>query len=159
MSNSVLAICIAPGAEEPVQSVESVDLEAGRGIVGDRYFSSTGSFSQKLEVKNNHDWEATLIESEQIDDFNDANNCNFDYGQFRRNIITRGIELNSLVGKRFLIGGVHMEGIRLCEPCAHLARLTDARVLPQLAGRGGLRARVLNSGAICVGDSIVVSPI
>jgi len=154
MTGTVVAIFTAAAAEAPIQSVPTAQLQAGRGIVGDRYFTSDGTFSEKLEGKGNSDWEVTLIETEEIDNFNEQSGCKFGYGDFRRNIATRGIRLNSFVGTQFSIGGVKLEGIRLCEPCAHLAGLTDERVLPSLVGRGGLRARILNSGTISVGDGI-----
>ena len=156
MINKVVAIFVASGAEESAQPVNTALLEAGRGIVGDRYYTGKGSFSEKLHAKMNFDWEVTLIESEEIDRFNEGSGRDFGYGDFRRNIATKGVKLNFLVEKKFSIGNVPLEGIRLCEPCAHLARLTDERVLPALVGRAGLRARILSSGSISVGDFIEV---
>lgn len=156
MTGRVTAIFIAPVAAAPLQPVPSALLEAGRGIVGDRYFSSEGTFSGKLEVRGNADWEVTLIETEEIDDFNERFGCKFGYADFRRNIAMQGIRLNSFVGQQFFIGGARLEGIRLCEPCAHLAGLTDDRVLPGLVGRGGLRARIVSSGTVSVGDRVTI---
>ena len=157
MSGTVAAIFTAPEAKAPIQSVPTAQLEAGRGVVGDRYFTSEGTFSEKLEGKGRSDWEVTLIETEEIDSFNVAIGRNYDYGDFRRNIATRGVKLNLLVGKEFSIGGVSFEGIRLCEPCAHLASIVEERILPALVSRGGLRARVLNNGKITVGDLVETS--
>jgi len=159
MSGKVTAIFTAQKAQAQVQSVPTAELIAGKGLVGDRYFSHEGTFSEKLEDKGNADWEVTLIETEEIDRFNnniapDAPEAGFDYGDFRRNIATRGIRLNPLVGKQFFVGDVLLEGIRLCEPCATLASSVTKNVLPDLVGRGGLRARILNSGKISVGDYI-----
>ncbi len=153
-SGIVIAIFTAPEAQAPVQSVPTAQLEAGRGIVGDRYHSSAGTFSEKLERKSNSDWEVTLIETEEIDRFNETHGHDFSYGDFRRNIATRGVRLNSLVGQRFEIGSVKLEGIRLCEPCATLAATVAKSVLRALVGRGGLRARILNNGKISVGDAV-----
>ena len=154
MTGTVIAIFTASAAQAPTQSVPIAQLEAGRGTVADRYYSSEGTFSEKLEGKGNSDWEVTLIETEEIDRFNEAHRHELGYGDFRRNIATRDIRLNSLVGKQFDIGGVKLAGIRLCEPCATLAATVTESVLPGLLGRGGLRARVLNGGQVSVGDAI-----
>lgn len=154
MTGTVAEIFTAPKAQAPMQSVLTAQLEKGRGIVGDRYFSSAGTFSDKLEGNGNSDWEVTLIESEEIDSFNETQFHDFSYGEFRRNLVTRDVRLNDLVGKQFNIGNVKLEGIRLCEPCATLAATVTKDVLPALIGRGGLRARILDSGRISVGDTI-----
>ena len=154
MNGSVLEIFTAPAAQTPVQSVSTAELIAGKGIVGDRYFSNEGTFSAKLETKGAADWEVTLIETEEIDRFNAALGADFSYGDFRRNIATCGIRLNPLVGQQFYVGDVLLEGIRLCEPCATLAATVAKSVLPDLIGRGGLRARILSGGQIAVGDNI-----
>ncbi|MFQ5635046.1 MAG: hypothetical protein ACE5G3_06915 [Gammaproteobacteria bacterium] len=91
MTGTVVAIFTALEAQAPVQSVPTAKLEAGRGIVGDRYYCSEGTFSEKLEAKGNADWEVTLIESEEIDSFNETQGYDFRYGDFRRNIVTQGI--------------------------------------------------------------------
>ena len=137
-----------------MQSVLKVELIAGKGILGDRYFSSVGTFSAKLEDRKAADWEVTLIETEEVERFNAAHGSDFSYGDFRRNIATHGIRLNPLVGQQFYVGEALLEGIRLCEPCATLASIVTKSVLPDLVGRGGLRARILNSGEISVGDTI-----
>ena len=154
MTGTIVEIFIAPEAQAPIQSVPVAQLEAGRGIMGDRYSSSEGTFSEKLEGKGKSDWEVTLIETEEIDNFNKTHGHNFSYGDFRRNVATSGVRLNSLVGKKFIIGGAKLEGIRLCEPCTTLAVTVTKSVLPGLVGRGGLRARILKSGKISVGDQV-----
>jgi MOSC domain-containing protein YiiM len=156
VTSIIAGIFTSPKAAANIQSVPTAHLEAGRGIVGDRYFASDGTFSEKLEGRGNSDWEVTLIETEEIDRFNEEIGSDLGYGDFRRNIATRGIKLNSLVGQRFSVGGVELEGIRLCEPCAHLASLVDDRILPAMVGRGGLRARILGGGEISVGDRIEI---
>lgn len=133
-------------------AVSEARLEEGQGIVGDRYFSGKGTFSEKL--KDSDDSEVTLIESEQIDYFNRENGLELDYGAPRRNVVTQGIDLNKLVNVRFRVGDVLLEGIRLCEPCAHLARLLTKKILPGLVHRGGLRARIISSGFIKPTDVI-----
>jgi len=145
---TVDAIVIAPQAEAGLVSVQAAQARAGRGLEGDRYFESAGTFSN--HHSRGHD--LTLIEAEVLDDLT------LTPQQARRNIATRGIDLDALVGTRFRIGDVLCSGERLCEPCAHLERLTAAAGRPgtlrALIHRGGLRADVLSDGEIQVGDPI-----
>ena len=133
-------------------SLPVADLEVGRGIVGDRYYTQLGTFSKKNEIRP--DQEVTLIESEEIDRFNASTGLTLDYGASRRNIVTRGVRLNDLVGHQFRVGSVLLEGVRLCEPCAHLASLVSEKVLPGLVHRGGLRAKILSAGTIKPSDAV-----
>jgi MOSC domain-containing protein YiiM len=135
-----------------MESVEQAILEAGKGLVGDRYYIATGTFSEKLEGKR--DSEITLIESEEIEQFNETQGTALGYGDPRRNIVTRGVRLNDLVGHRFRVGETVLEGIRLCEPCAHLARTVTPEVLPGLVHKAGLRACVVSGGSIEPGDPV-----
>ncbi len=118
---------------------------AGRGLEGDRYFDGRGTFSN--EHARGHD--LTLVEAEVLDELHVTAEA------ARRNVVTRGIDLNALVGKRFRIGAVECVGQRLCEPCAHLERLATPGILRSLVHRGGLRADVLGDGTIRVGDPVV----
>lgn len=152
MEGKIIHIFISPEACGNMKSVNRAILVSGKGIEGDRYFSGIGTFSEKL--KNNPAAELTLIEKEQIDKFNREHKLNLGYGEFRRNIVTEGIGLNELVGKTFCIGKVKVKGIRLCEPCAHLAETVNELVLPHLVGCGGLRAQILSNDIIEVGNSI-----
>ena len=133
-------------------SVDEASLEAGKGLVGDRYYRETGTFSD--ELKGKRDSEITLIESEEVDRFNREHGLTFEPGDFRRNIVTRDVRLHDLIGHRFKIGDVILEGIRLCEPCAHLAKIVTPNVLPGLVHRAGLRACVISGGAIGLEDRI-----
>jgi len=152
--SKVLEIYIAKTAKDPMQKMDSVELEAGQGIVGDRYHSETGTFSQKLAGLP--DKELTLIESEKIDEFNREYGFNFNYGDFRRNIVTKGIALNDLPGKTFNLGGIRFRGVRLCEPCAYLANLLAPEVMSALVHKTGLRAQILDSGIIQAGDHLAI---
>jgi MOSC domain-containing protein YiiM len=154
MNGSVLAIFIAPAGKTAVEAVSVAELEKGRGIVGDRYYAQLGTFSKKNRVLP--DQEVTLIESEEIDEFNRNNGSSLDYGAPRRNIVTKGIRLNELVGRRFSVGPVVLEGMRLCEPCAHLARTVSKKVLPGLVHRAGLRAKILSAGNVAPSDAVTV---
>jgi MOSC domain-containing protein YiiM len=136
----------------PLQQVEHAELVSGKGIVGDRYYNESGTFSKKLA--GNPAREVTLIESEEISAFNKAFSYEFSEPEFRRNIVTVGIRLNGLVDKKFSIGDTVLKGIKLCEPCAHLQALLTSDVIPGLVGKGGLRAQILVGGEISTGDAV-----
>lgn len=146
---TVVSINIAPTAEAPMQQVDEVLAVPGRGLEGDRYFNNEGSFS-----KPEPDREMTLIEAEAIEAFRNEFHVEFGLGSSRRNVVTRGVPLNHLVGKEFWIGEVKARGLRLCEPCSHLQRLSHPKVLPGLVHRAGLRAQILTEGMIRVGETI-----
>lgn len=152
MSGQIQYIFIATSAGDPMQSLNVASVVSGRGIEGDRYYSGLGTFSEKL--KGNPAAEITLIEIEEINKFNRQLNLQLDYSDFRRNIVTEGVRLNSLVGKIFYIGNVKLKGLRLCEPCSHLAETVNQLVLPHLVGRGGLRAQIISSSKIKIGEPI-----
>ena len=126
------------------------------GIVGDRYHAGEGTFSEKLRGKP--DFEVTLIEAEEIERFNTLQTLTLPFSALRRNIATRGIRLNDLVGRRFAIGDVVLEGVRLCEPCAYLSKIVTPAVLPGLVHRAGLRACIVSGGEVCEGDAIEERP-
>jgi MOSC domain-containing protein YiiM len=145
----VESINIAPSAEAPMVSVEEVNAVPGKGLQGDRYFVRQGTF-----YKPQPDRELTLIEAEAIEAFRDLCKVDFGLGDSRRNVVTRGVPLNHLVGQEFLIGEVRVRGLKLCEPCSHLQKLTTDKVLPGLVHRGGLRAQILSEGVIRVGQVV-----
>ncbi len=147
----VVSIHITGKAAEPMKSIGAVRAVAGRGLEGDRYFLKMGTYSHK----HGPDREVTLIELEAIEALERDYGVKLSPGDARRNIVTRGVALNHLVGKEFRVGEAIFRGIRLCEPCHHLARLTgQEKVLPGLVHRGGLRAQVVRDGMIRVGDEI-----
>ena len=146
---TVISINIAPEAEAPMQSVSAVRAVPGQGLEGDRYFDHKGTFS-----KPQPDRELTLIEAEAIEALRSEFQVDFGLSASRRNIVTRGVPLNHLVDKEFWIGDVKARGLRLCEPCAHLQRLSHPKVLPGLVHRGGLRAQILTEGMIRVGEVV-----
>lgn len=148
MPAQVTAIYISPAATVIPNAVNEVEARTHRGLVGDRYFEGCGTFS---------DWEPTgpgreltLIEGEVLAELG------LSAAEARRNIVTEGVRLNDLVGKRFRIGDVLIEGIRLCPPCTHLDKVTGKTLLKPLADRGGLRADILSDGIIRLGDEIHV---
>ena len=146
----VVSISIAPAARASMVSVREVGAVAGRGLEGDRYFYQTGTYAHKPGP----DREVTLIAHEAIEAFEREFGAQLNAGDARRNIVTRDVPLNDLVGREFRVGEVLLRGIRLCEPCAHLAQLTGQKVVPGLVHSGGLRAQILTNGTIHVGDLI-----
>jgi MOSC domain-containing protein YiiM len=146
---TVVSINISPRAEAPMVSVEEVRAVPGSGLEGDRYFFRQGTF-----YKPQPDRELTLIEVEAIEAMKRELNVDYGLGDSRRNVVTRGVPLNHLVGKEFWIGEVKARGLRLCEPCSHLQKLSHEKVLPGLVHRGGLRAQILTEGTIRVGMSV-----
>jgi MOSC domain-containing protein YiiM len=137
---------------EDLQAVERAQAIAGRGLEGDRYFLKEGTFS----AKDGPDREMTLIEAEALEALAREYQVTLRPAQARRNLYTRGVPLNHLVGRTFSIGGVVLRGIRLCEPCDHLQSLTCKGVKTGLTHRGGLRAQVLTGGTLQVGDPIML---
>src|SRR5215210_1397238 len=130
-TGTVEAVVVAPEAEAVMVRVDRAEVRSGRGLEGDRYFDGRGTFSDAHG--RGHD--LTLIEAEVLEDLGLAPEG------ARRNVVTRGIDLNALVGERFSVGDVECFGQRLCEPCAHLERLTPGTLRP-LIHCGGLRADV-----------------
>ena len=154
MGASVFEIYTSSVKGAPLLSVPESHLEAGRGLAGDRYYIGAGTFSGKLHGRP--DVEITLIELEEIRRFNETQASPSAAGEFRRNIVTSGVRLNDLIGRRFFVGSAELEGIRLCEPCNHLESLTRPGVREALIHRGGLRAQIVDGGTIRVGDAVTV---
>jgi MOSC domain-containing protein YiiM len=134
-----------------MQLLEAARARAGRGLEGDRYAVGAGTFSSRAGRQPGYD--LTLIAAEVLDDLAAAGQ-GLDFADTRRNVLTRGIDVNALVGRTFRIGDVLCEGRRLCEPCAHLERLGRPGMLRPLIHRGGLRADVLTDGEIRTGAPI-----
>jgi MOSC domain-containing protein YiiM len=151
----VVAIFTASQPGTATRELDAAQLETGRGIVGDRYHAGNGTFSPDAPEPDG-DHELTLVEAEQIDRFNAETGHRLGYGDVRRNIVTRGIPLNDLVGAEFQVGEATVRGVRLCEPCKHLAGITTAEILPGLVHRAGLRAAILAGGTVRPGDAVQV---
>ncbi len=148
---TVTAVCVAAEAGGPVTTVNQARAVPGRGLEGDRYYDDKGTFSEQVPGP---DGEITLIEQEAVEAIGRERGIKLDPKDARRNIVTSGVPLNHLVGYEFQVGEARLLGIRLCEPCSHLAGLTESAVLPALIHRGGLRAQILSGGLIREGDSI-----
>ena len=147
----VESIHIAAAAKAPMQAVAEVLALPGVGLEGDRYALKQGTF-----FKPEPDFELTLIEAEAVESAQLEHGLKLVPGDARRNLVTRGILLNPLVGHEFQIGNVRVRGIRLCEPCSHLQALTGQSVIHALPHRAGLRAQILTEGPIRVGDAVSV---
>ena len=143
-------IHITDGPGRPMQAVQSVRALAGRGLEGDRYAAQGGRWSDTPGTGR----DLTLIEAEAIEDLEREHGIALSPGESRRNVTTRGIRLNDLVGVRFQIGPVLCHGERLAEPCEYMQELVGKPVLKPLVHRAGLRATILGDGLISVGDEI-----
>ena len=144
---SVVNICITSESGKKMESINSIKVIANKGIVNDRYFKENND-------KNN---QITLIESENVDYYNKVSGTNLIPTDFRRNVITKGISLNKLVGKEILIGEVRLKVHDLCEPCRYLQELLgEKNLVKKLLNRGGLRCELLTNGNINVNDPIKI---
>ena len=145
--SKVLKLGIANNNNKKIVEVKSIDVLANKGIVGDRHFNEF----------NDPYCQLSLIESENIDYYNTKYGLNIPYTDFRRNVITKGINLNNLIGKKLQIGNVKVEGIDLCRPCKHLTEmLNQENILKEFLRRGGLRCQILTSSNISIGDKISI---
>ena len=150
LEGTVVGIFIAPSAKAPAKALTEAHAVPGKGIEGDRYFSHTGSFSEKPGDGR----DITLIELESIEATKRDYAIEIQPGESRRNVVTRGIALNHLVGREFDLGEVRLRGVRLCEPCEHLESLTKRGIRGALIHRGGLRANIVSDGVFRIGDLI-----
>jgi len=145
--SQVLKLGITSNNNKIIEDVNSIEVLANKGVVGDRHFNDY----------NDPYCQLSLIESENVDYYNTKFGLNIPYLDFRRNIITKGIKLNDLIGKRLLIGEVKVEAIDLCRPCRHLTEmLNQENILKEFLRRGGLRCQILSSSKISVGDLIKI---
>ncbi|HEY3169924.1 MAG TPA: MOSC domain-containing protein [Thermoanaerobaculia bacterium] len=148
----VISIHVAPSAGAPMRSVDSARAVPGRGIEGDRYFLRAGTYSRT----DGPDREITLVETEAIEALRRDYEVALEPKESRRNVATLGVALNHLVGRLFRVGDVTLRGLRLCEPCGHMERLSGKPARAGLVHRGGLRAQIMTAGVIRVGDSVEV---
>lgn len=139
---SVVHIFIAPVKGAPARGVDFVEALEGRGLEGDRY------------AERSTDGHVTLIESEHIEAFARATGFEMRPDMPRRNLVTRGVRLNDLKGRRFRVGEALLEAFELCEPCRLFAKRTHPEAIRFFAGKGGLRAKIISGGLIRVGDAI-----
>ena len=145
--SEVYKLGISLNNNKPINEVNYIDVLTNQGVVGDRHFRKFNDTYNQL----------TLIESENIDNYNIRYGLNIPYIDFRRNIITKGIQLNDLVGKKILVGKALLEGIDLCRPCRHLSEvLGQENIIKEFLRGGGLRCQILTSSNIKIGDKISI---
>ena len=145
--SKVIKLGIAKNNNQKIQEVEKIELLSGKGVVGDRHFHENHDVRSQI----------TLIESENIDYYNNKFKTDYPYINFRRNVDTKGIQLNDLVGKKLLIGNIEVQGHDLCRPCKHLEEtLKGQDIIKEFLRRGGLRCEILKSGTVIIGDEIKV---
>ena len=143
--SEVYKLGVSTHNNQPIKEVNFIDIIANQGVKGDRHFNEFNDPYNQL----------SLIESENIDEYNDRFNLNIAYIDFRRNIVTKGIQLNDLIGKKLKVGNVELEGIDLCRPCRHLNEiLNQDNIIKEFLRKGGLRCQILSSSSINVGDEI-----
>ena len=143
----VLKLGITQNSNQPIKEVNSLQVLANKGIVGDRHFQEFNAPYNQL----------SLIESENIDDYNIRFGLDIPYIDFRRNIVTKGIQLNDLIGKKLKVGTVELEAIDLCRPCRHLTEmLNQNNIVKEFLRGGGLRCQILSSSKIYLGDTIKI---
>ncbi len=146
----LLHIHIAPAARAPMEGRASARLLPGIGIEGDRYATGLGTYSPFPDIR-----EVTLIETETLEALRRDHGIDLAPAQHRRNLTTQGVPLNHLVGRRFRVGSVLLEGGRLNTPCRYLDMITGLTVCDLMVHRSGLNARILEGGDIRPGNPIL----
>lgn len=165
--SEIISIFTAPASRQPMLSHDAVQVKQGQGIVGDRYYRArlprTATTSSQTAVRRNtpnainH---ITFIEEEALALFNQELGLCVQAAALRRNLLTRGVRLNALVGQTFSVGDIMVRGIELSEPCAVIGQLLQTQtisattIIKSLHLRGGLRAEILSSGIIRTGNNI-----
>ena len=154
MNPKVENIFITKTRREQPHEIEAAKLEAGKGIVGDRYHERALEFlAVGDQVPSNH---ISVISKEELAGFLERNNAEIDYADFRRNVLTSGIDLRELIGRQFKLGSALCQGIEDCDPCVFLAATVHRSVLPEMKEKAGLRAIILEDGDLKIGDTITL---
>ena len=145
--SKVFKIGISKDDGKKINEISEIEVLSGKGILGDRHFHDY----------NNYKGQITLIEKENIDYYNNKYKSKIPYTDFRRNIVTEGIELNSLVKKEIEIGTIKILPYEICKPCLHLEQMVSGKdIIKEFLRRGGLRCEVLVSGKVKIGDKIKI---
>ncbi len=143
----IIEIGITGYNNKKIIKVPEIEAIAGKGILGDRHYKDFNDPFNQLSI----------IESENIDEYNEKYNLKIPYLEFRRNIVSKKIKLNDLIGKKLLIGDALLEVIDLCRPCRHLSeKLKKDNIIKEFLRKGGIRCSIINNGKICVGDQIKI---
>lgn len=155
MSGKIVSLLISKDVKSPMQKVNQIVLEEGKGIFGDRYYEQKGTFSTEGKVQPDRD--VTLIEVENIDEFNKQFDESLTGEDFRRNIVISNCDLNNLVDKEFQIGKVVLKGVRLCKPCEYLSdKLGNEKLVDSMSDKAGLRAIIIKGGSIDMTSQVEV---
>ena len=150
MSGIVVEIYVAERSGQPMRAVSSVEGAAGRGLIGDRHCRPLDAPpSSEADLHN-----ISLVEAEVLASLRTEHGIELDGAETRRNLVTRGVRLHELIGRPFRIGGLLCEGVEVCQPCVHVQQKVGKPILRPLAHRGGLRARILVSGVVRIGDTV-----
>jgi MOSC domain-containing protein YiiM len=152
MSGVVVEIYIAERSGQPMRAVSAVEGAAGRGLIGDRHCRPADAPSSSEADLHN----ISLVEAEVLESLRNDHGIELDGADTRRNLVTRGVRLHDLIGRQFRLGGLLCEGVEVCQPCVHVQQRVGKPILRPLAHRGGLRARILASGVVRIGDSVAL---
>lgn len=152
MAGLVEHIFTTTSAGQPMVRSDAIAAIAGKGLEGDRYANRIGYYSERPSEGGGR--ELTLIAAETLDWLAAEHGIELTPEECRRNVVTRGIELEALIGHRFRVGEVVCQGVKICEPCVYIEGLTGKPVNAPLVHRGGLRANILEGGTLKVGDRI-----
>ena len=145
--SKIIKIGFTEDHNKEIIETSEIDLIAGKGIVNDRHFKDYNNPLNQLSI----------IECENIDEYNLKNKLNIPYLNFRRNIVTRGIKLNVLVGKKISVGSVKLEVLDLCRPCRHLSeKLGRNDIIKEFLRKGGIRCQIMNDGKISLNNKIKI---
>jgi MOSC domain-containing protein YiiM len=143
----IFKIGVGKKNSERIDEIREIEILSGKGVVGDRHFDDS----------KNRKGQITLIEKENIDYYNQKYNTQIPYTDFRRNIVTQGIKLNSLINREIEIGNIKILPYELCRPCLHLEQILNVKdIIKEFLTKGGLRCEVIVSGKLKVGDKIKV---
>ena len=145
--SEIIKIGFTKDHNKEIIETSEIDLIAGKGVVGDRHFKDYNDPLNQLSI----------IECENINEYNIKYNLNIPHLNFRRNIVTRGIKLNELVGKKISIGTVNLDVIDLCRPCRHLSeKLGRNDIIKEFLRKGGIRCQIMNDGKISLNNKIKI---
>ncbi len=143
--SKIIKIGICNSSADEILEVTTIKVQSGKGIVGDRHYKENNESENEL----------TIIESENIDFYNNSSNTNFKYLDFRRNLVSKGLSLNKLINKKFFIGSIKVLACDFCKPCLHLQKILKRNdIVKKFIDSGGLRCKILSNGSISIGDLI-----
>jgi len=147
-------IIVGEKAKAPLHTVETVEAIAGRGLEGDRYFYKQGTFNKPQLSQDVR--EISILPYETLAECNDRLDTDLDFLDLRRNLVIKDFDIEILEDKIFRIGTAEFKIVRTCPPCRYLSRLLEADMMTGLKYIGGYRARIVKSGTLSIGDTVIV---